>query len=43
MSMYLLLISWEKKHSESYSNDIVFLCCYHYSCGMEFSILIEVE
>ncbi len=39
VSMFLSFISWEKNRSESDSNDIVSLCLYHYSCGVDSAIL----
>ncbi len=39
LSMFLLFISWTKNRSESDSNDIVSLCLYRYSCGVDSAIL----
>ncbi len=39
----LLFISWEKKNVQSDYNQIVPLRHYHYSCGVEFTILVELE
>lgn len=33
----------KKKYSERGSNDIARLCCYSYSCGVNFTIFIELE
>jgi len=38
--MLLSFIIWRKKRSESNSND---MCRYHYSCGVDFLILTELE
>ncbi len=39
VSMILSFISWKKNHSGSDSNDIVSLCLYRYSCGVDSAIL----
>ncbi len=39
LSTFLLLINWKRNHSRSYSNDIGPLCCYRYTCDVEFAIL----
>ncbi len=39
MSMFVSFISWKKNRSGSDSNDIVSLCLYRYSCGVDSAIL----
>ncbi len=39
LSVFLSFISWKKNRSGSDSNDIVSLCLYRYSCGVDAPIL----
>lgn len=41
--MFLSFINWKKNCSECDSNNIVPLCCYRYSCGVDFPILTKLE
>ncbi len=43
LSMFYRTLAEKKKHSESDSNNIVLLFCYHYNCGVDLPILTQVE
>ncbi len=39
VSMFVSFITGGKKYSESDSKDIIFLCLYRYSCGVDSAII----